>query len=246
MNADGTRQKRLTENTVRDYYPRWSPEAEQIAFVTNRDGNDEVYLMNPDGKSVKNLSNNTAKDHSLAWSPDGSKIIFVSDRQQDGVDIHVMDSDGKNAERLVTNVGIETYPDFGSSRVPGMQISSDESWGYELPIDTSDLLVNSSPHMTNVTAGELAAISAMVTNSDEKRLRVVVIMQVRDEVGITQYIDTAKGALAPKGNANFTFTWTPQVPATYELVMFVIENSEHPNLLGLKTVGKVVVREPQV
>ena len=38
MNPDGSQQKRLTQNSARDFSPVWSPDGEQILFVSNRDG----------------------------------------------------------------------------------------------------------------------------------------------------------------------------------------------------------------
>jgi len=72
-----------------------------IAFVSNRDGNDEIYVMNPDGKVQTRLTYNTYPDEEPAWSPDGSKIAF--DRYIEGQwQIYVMNADG-TAERPLTS-----------------------------------------------------------------------------------------------------------------------------------------------
>ena len=48
----------------------------QIAFVSNRDGNDEIYVMNPDGSNQRRLTNTPAAEWHPAWSPDGTMIVF--------------------------------------------------------------------------------------------------------------------------------------------------------------------------
>jgi hypothetical protein len=71
----------------------------KIAFVSFRDGNQEIYVMNPDGSGETRLTNNAASDLYPAWSRDGSKIAFSSAR--DGNDnIFVMNSDGTEQTRL--------------------------------------------------------------------------------------------------------------------------------------------------
>jgi Tol biopolymer transport system component len=79
----------------------------KIAFVSNRDGNAEIYLMESDGSDQVNLTSNPASDFAPSWSPDGRQIVFVSDRDGDGA-IFVMNSDGTG----VTRVGSGGAPDW--------------------------------------------------------------------------------------------------------------------------------------
>ena len=62
MNADGTGQTRITNNTASDVQPAWSPDGTKIAFASNRDGNFEIYTMNADGTGQTRLTNNAAID----------------------------------------------------------------------------------------------------------------------------------------------------------------------------------------
>ena len=56
MNADGSGQRRLTRNAARDLAPAWLPDGQKIAFVSERDGNSEVYVMNADGSGQRRLT----------------------------------------------------------------------------------------------------------------------------------------------------------------------------------------------
>ena len=56
MNADGSRQKRLTDNLAEDFYPAWSPDGQQIAFVSNRAGSRDIWVMNADGSNPKQVT----------------------------------------------------------------------------------------------------------------------------------------------------------------------------------------------
>jgi TolB protein len=69
MNADGTEVRRLTKDPALDDFPAWSPDGTTIAFVSNGDGNFEIYSMNADGTGVRRLTNDPPMDIHPAWSP---------------------------------------------------------------------------------------------------------------------------------------------------------------------------------
>ena len=99
MDADGANPVRVTNHPALDGDSSWSPDGTKIAFRTNRDGNEEVYVMNADGTNPVNLTNHPSRDGEPHWSPDGSKIVFSSWRGG-AADIWVMTSDGTNPVQL--------------------------------------------------------------------------------------------------------------------------------------------------
>lgn len=50
----------------------------RIAFLSERDGNPEVYLVRPSGEGVRRLTSSLAADYPAAAAPDGSGILAVS------------------------------------------------------------------------------------------------------------------------------------------------------------------------
>jgi Tol biopolymer transport system component len=68
MNADGTNIRDLMEPDLTrsinhiECTPAWSPDGNEIAFTSSRDGNLEIYIMNADGSNPRNLTNNPAGD----------------------------------------------------------------------------------------------------------------------------------------------------------------------------------------
>jgi Tol biopolymer transport system component len=79
-----------------------TPGSGEIAFVSARDGNNEIYLMNADGSGLLSLTHNPASDDEPAWSPDGSKIAFSSTRDGNR-EIYVMNADGSGQRNLTNN-----------------------------------------------------------------------------------------------------------------------------------------------
>src|SRR3990167_9007601 len=97
MNVDGTSQLRLTSNTSDDYLPTWSPDSSKIIFVSEIDGNNEIYVMNADGSQQTNLTIDSGTDGIPFWSPDGQKIAFVSNRAGD-YNLYTMNTDGRTSK----------------------------------------------------------------------------------------------------------------------------------------------------
>src|SRR6516162_7622621 len=53
VNADGTDSKVLVPNKAFEESPRWSPDGKRIAWVSLRDGNQEIYSADAEGQEVK-------------------------------------------------------------------------------------------------------------------------------------------------------------------------------------------------
>ncbi len=52
----------------------------QISFISDREGNLEIYLLNLDGDELINLTNSPGTDLGGGWAPDGDRLVFTSDR----------------------------------------------------------------------------------------------------------------------------------------------------------------------
>ena len=121
----------------------------KIAFVSQRDGNDEIYSMNPDGTNQTRLTNNAALDNTPRWSPDGTKIAFYSDRDSGFRQIYVMNADGSNQTRLTNNAFLDRYPAWSpdGSKIVFARIRGNVG---SPPVNVFDLVVMN-PDGTNQT-----------------------------------------------------------------------------------------------
>ncbi len=79
----------------------------QLLFTSNRDGNNEIYMISVDGSDVRQLTNRPADAGSPNWSPDRTQIVF--DSIQDNIsEIYTMNADGSNIRQL-TNYGLLSF-----------------------------------------------------------------------------------------------------------------------------------------
>jgi Tol biopolymer transport system component len=115
MNADGTGRRRLARGVtyrqisgqfVSEYRatPTWSPDGRRIAFVSDRSGSAEVYVMSADGSGQRRLTRH-AKPKELAWSPDGRMLAFGSHARGGPRDVYVMNADGTGLLNLTPGPG---------------------------------------------------------------------------------------------------------------------------------------------
>lgn len=88
-----------------------------IAFQSNRDGNNEVYVMNPDGSDQTRLTLNSRNDIRPDISPNGQQIVFASNRITEtnlsgDFEIFVMGSEGEagGVRQLTLNGAEDTWP----------------------------------------------------------------------------------------------------------------------------------------
>lgn len=88
---------------IRQHIAAWTPCA---TFVSNLDGNDEIYLTGSGGKGVpQRLTRNRWEwDKGPAWSPDGRQIAFWPNRTGNK-QIWVMDADGQNPRSAALRKG---------------------------------------------------------------------------------------------------------------------------------------------
>ncbi len=94
----------------------WSPDGQHIAYMSDSDGDWDVYTVDMGG-NVAVLTNNSVNDGLPAWSPDGGTIAFMTDRDGNWA-IYLMSADGSNARRAL-DLGPE-HPNWANERL---------SWG---------------------------------------------------------------------------------------------------------------------
>lgn len=68
----------LTASKKSSSAPDWSPDGKQVAFLSDRDGKQQLYLIAPNGGESTQLTSVETSVTSYQWSPDGKQIAFLS------------------------------------------------------------------------------------------------------------------------------------------------------------------------
>ena len=73
----------------------WSPDGKQIAFISDRSGEEQIHVVAQDGGPARALTTELkARLYHLVWSPDSKRIAFHDHTGK----VHVVDLDGKRSE----------------------------------------------------------------------------------------------------------------------------------------------------
>ncbi len=75
--SKGERIRELTHGNWRDSSPVWSPNGSKIAFLSDRDGTNQIHVMWLDTREVAQLTHLERSPGSLRWSPDGKMLAFT-------------------------------------------------------------------------------------------------------------------------------------------------------------------------
>ena len=68
VHADGSNHHRLTDEIEVNADPHWTPDGSRVIYYSERDGNDEIYIMNISRSEIANLSQDPADDWYPSWS----------------------------------------------------------------------------------------------------------------------------------------------------------------------------------
>lgn len=99
----------ITQEMYTDTSPAWSPDGSKIAFMSDRDGGSDIYLMNPDGTELEAVAHEPSRETMPAWSPDSEWIAFVSNRSGNS-DLFIIRRDGTDLQQLTFDSADEFRP----------------------------------------------------------------------------------------------------------------------------------------
>lgn len=142
---------RLTKSPGIDTTASYSPDTKSIVFTSDREFQQQIYIMNSNGAEVRKLSSGSGSYSKPIFSPDGNMIAFTCIRSNQFY-IGTMTANGKN-ERLLTSgyvvEGARWSPNgryliyskkvspYGAGSIPKLYII-DTTTGFEYKLTTAE------------------------------------------------------------------------------------------------------------
>jgi len=108
--------EQFTNDPGRDVHPDWLPDMSGYIFMSDRDGEREIYLDFMDGSIPRQLTNNDEDDGSCKVSPDGRHIAFYSTRDGNP-EIYLMELSTGDTRRLTNHSARDAEPAFSPDGV---------------------------------------------------------------------------------------------------------------------------------
>src|SRR6266576_3392200 len=125
----------LVSHPANESRPLYSPDGRRLAFISNRTGNGDIYVLTLDTGDLKRLTFDDSNDQLDAWSTDGKWIYFSSSsRDISGMnDIFRVSSDGGtpmqvSADRYTTEYFSAPSPDGSTIAFSGHGLGSAQWW----------------------------------------------------------------------------------------------------------------------
>jgi dipeptidyl aminopeptidase/acylaminoacyl peptidase len=109
--------RQLTYSEKSESLPKWSPDGKSLAFLSNRDANQQVYLLSMSGGESMPLTKGKRNISRFAWSGDGQQIAFLAPeaktatdekKEKDKDDARVVDKEDKHARLWLINISDKT------------------------------------------------------------------------------------------------------------------------------------------
>jgi len=104
----------LTASLGGDRWPLWAPDEGTIAFVSDRYGPSQLFLMNPDGSDQYQLTQEDFVVEQPSWAPDGSALLFSALREGNW-DLFTISSDTGSATRVTEDPVQDWQPAWSPS-----------------------------------------------------------------------------------------------------------------------------------
>lgn len=138
----------------KNYFPRWSPDSQKLAYLSQKTGFFEIWLLDPKSGQTDQLTHLGKDVSEIAWSPDGKKLACIINR--DGsFELSLLTLETGEMKTLHNTTGVHANLNW----TPDHQLTFE----FETPIQPPDIY-SFHPESGQITQLTFSAIPALVNN----------------------------------------------------------------------------------
>lgn len=104
--------RQLTNDAYVDSQPAFSPDGQRLAFISDRSGNRQVWIMDHASLDIRRLTHGTQAVGPLAWSPDGKSIAYAIADPGHGYRLQLTDTRSLRTQALPATSLVPGKPRF--------------------------------------------------------------------------------------------------------------------------------------
>ncbi len=187
--SDGHDPRRILSSPQPIMSPNWSPDAEQLAYVSFENRRSEIFIQNVRTGERRSVSARDGINGAPSFSPDGRYLAMTLTTGEGGPDIHILELDSGELRRVTRSRAIDTeptwFPDgdriaFTSDRGGAPQIYSARIDGSDVRRMTFDGNYNARPSisadgrsMAMIHRGQQGGFRIAVQDLERRSLRVL-------------------------------------------------------------------------
>jgi Tol biopolymer transport system component len=200
MNVNG--KINLTEKSGVNSCPVWSPDGKKIAFISNRTGNFDVFIMDCNGTNQINMSDSTENNYRPSWSPDGSRLAYIS--RVNGLEsIFIINADGTGKSQITKGKDWKDSKPLWSpdgSKIAFISNRRGNNDIYTINPDTMELV--------NLTGNHLS-ISDFLWSPDGKHIAFTARSNEKSDLYIMNNNGTMATNITNDNGTEYDFSWSP-------------------------------------
>ena len=195
--------RRLADAVVEAFIGVPGVASTELAFVSNRSGNKEIYVMNADGTNARAATANRSINNFPGWAPDGEAIVYTSYRHRNEPRLFISSRGRRRPGRLLPGQARAQYRGVFDPRGENLAVVISNAGAPDLYLVRDD-----GSRLRRLTRTRAIEVSP-AWSPDGKRLAFV-----SDKSGAPQlYIMDTQGGdvrrLTYNGSYNTAPTWSP-------------------------------------
>lgn len=224
----------VTKGPSDNHSPRLSPDGDLIAFVSDRDGNPDIYVMDRKGEEIRKISHEVGIASHPRWSPDGGQIAFVARTEEGDSQIYLSDIEEPEAQRLTVGGHVHGPPSWSpNGEWIAFVLTDKEGSGLGIylrnPGGVNQITLTDGPDFNPTWSPDSDKVAFQSSRNGNSDIFVI---------DITEDFTARPRRITTNAAADYSPTWSPDG----DHIAFISERNDNPEIYVTEPDGTVVTR----